>query len=373
MSAPTADELLEGIRSWVEIESQTADLEGVNRMMDKAAADFSAAGGRVERISGTRGMGDHLLIRSPWGGDGPGVLVLCHLDTVHPRGTLAKLPFRVDGDRAYGPGTYDMKGGAYLALAAFRQIVAEGRTTPLPLRFLYVADEEVGSVTSRAHIEKYGFASKYVLVTEPCRDGGKVVTGRKGTARFDIEAHGRPAHSGSRHQDGRSAIREIARQILDIEAMTDYERGVTTNVGTIEGGTTANTVPAHCRVRVDVRIQKPEDADVMVERIRALKPYDKDVRLEIRGQLNRPPYEKTPEIDALYRHARSIARQELGIELGEVFTGGGSDGNFTAAKVATLDGLGVDGAGGHTLDEHLLVSSLVPRMTLQRRLMETLE
>ena len=187
MSAPTADELLEGIRSWVEIESQTADLEGVNRMMDKAAADFSAAGGRVERISGTRGMGDHLLIRSPWGGDGPGVLVLCHLDTVHPRGTLAKLPFRVDGDRAYGPGTYDMKGGAYLALAAFRQIVAEGRTTPLPLRFLYVADEEVGSVTSRAHIEKYGFASKYVLVTEPCRDGGKVVTGRKGTARFNGE------------------------------------------------------------------------------------------------------------------------------------------------------------------------------------------
>lgn len=371
MTGPDAGMLLAGISTWVEIESHTADVAGVNRLMDRVATGFRQAGAKVERIAGQDGTADHLSIAAPWGGDGPGVLVLCHLDTVHPKGTLAAFPFRVDGDRAYGPGIYDMKGGAYLAYAAYRSLAEMGAVTPLPVRFLITSDEEIGSPSSRALIEAHARNAKYVLVTEPARDGGKVVTGRKGVARFVINVEGRPAHSGSRHADGRSAILEMARQIIDIEAMTDYARGITVNVGRIEGGTAANTVPAHCWATIDVRVESVADADEIVERLRSLKPKNPDTRVVVTGGLNRPPFERNPGVAALYEHARGLAR-ELGFDLGDCYTGGGSDGNFTAHTVPTLDGLGVDGAGAHTLDEHLLISSLVPRMLLLRRLFETL-
>lgn len=369
----TVDEILAGIRRWVEIESQTADVEGVNRMMSLAAEEYRAAGATVERIPGRDGRGDHLRITSAWGGDGPGILVLCHLDTVHPKGTLAKhLPFRIDGDRAYGPGIYDMKGGAYLALCAYRAMAAGAKPNSLPIRFLYVGDEETGSRTSRHLIEAEAERAKYVLVTEPARDGGKVVTGRKGVGRYVMSTRGRPAHSGSKHQDGRSAIVELARHAVAIDAMTDYARGLTFNIGTIHGGTADNVIPEHCTATIDMRVKSTADAEVMDRHFRALKPYDPDIQLSIEGELNRPPFEKNAGIVALFEHARSLAA-EIGFTLADVYTGGGSDGNFTAHKVPTLDGLGVDGNGAHTLDEHLYVSSLIPRMMLQKRLMETLE
>ena len=187
-----------------------------------------------------------------------------------------------------------------------------------------------------------------------------------------IAAHGKPAHSGMRHQDGESAILEIARQIIDIEAMTDYEAGLTVNVGLIYGGSGANVVPEHSEAAIDIRMVRPEDGEAAVARIKAAKPYNPNVTLEITGGMNRPPFQKSNAIAALFEHARGLA-SEIGFELEDTFTGGGSDGNFTAANVATLDGLGVDGAGAHTLEEHLLISSLVPRMTLLRRLFETLE
>lgn len=365
-------EILDGIRRWVEIESQTADIEGVNRLMTRAAEDFSAAGARVTRIPGTGGCGDHLRVASAWDSGGPGVLVLCHLDTVHPKGTLAAhLPFRVDGDRAFGPGIYDMKGGAYLALAAYRSIAAGGSTTALPIRFIYSSDEEIGSGTSRALIERETANAKYVLVTEPARDGGKVVSSRRGVARYVMTARGRPAHSGGRHQDGRSAILEIARQVVDIEGMTDYKRGLSFNVGLISGGTAANTVPEHCTAAIDMRIRTMADAEALDRDLRARTPYNRDVKLEISGNINRPPFEKNAGIETLLAHARALAR-EIGFELPDVHAGGGSDANFTAHLVPTLDGLGVDGNGAHTLEEHLYISSLVPRMTLQKRLFETL-
>ncbi|MFM9845529.1 MAG: M20 family metallopeptidase [Hyphomicrobiaceae bacterium] len=373
MPNPSAPEILDGIRTWVEIESQTADVEGVNRVMTRAAEDFSAVGARVTRVPGTGGCGDHLRVASPWGGDGPGVLILCHLDTVHPKGTLADhLPFRVDGDRAYGPGIYDMKGGAYLAFAAYRAIAAAGKATPLPIRILYVSDEETGSRTSRRLIESEGAKAKYVLVTEPARDGGKIVTARKGVGRYVMTARGRPAHSGGRHQDGRSAILEIARQVVDIEGLTDYKRGLTFNIGQISGGTADNVVPEHCSATIDMRIRSIADADEMDRHFKAIKPYNRDVALDITGGLNRPPFEKNDGIARLFAHARTLAA-EIGFELIDASTGGGSDGNFTAHKVPTLDGLGVDGNGAHTHQEHLLISSLVPRMLLQQRLMETLQ
>jgi glutamate carboxypeptidase len=371
MTGPDANMLLAGIATWVEIESQTADVEGVNRLTERVATGFRQAGANVERIPGSGSTADHLFIQAPWNDDRPGILVLCHLDTVHPKGTLEKFKFRVEGDRAYGPGIYDMKGGAYLAYAAYRSLAEAGETTPLPLRFLYTSDEEIGSPTSRPFIEAQAKNARYVLVMEPARDGGKVVTGRKGVARFSIKVEGRPAHSGTRHADGRSAILEMAKHIIEIEGMTDYSRGITVNVGRIEGGTTVNTVPAHCWAAVDVRVPTVAAADEIVSRLRSLKPKNPDTTVVVSGGLNRPPFEKNEGVAQLFEHARLIAK-EIGIDLEDCYTGGGSDANFTAHLAPTLDGLGVDGAGAHTLEEHLLISSLVPRMQLLRRLFETL-
>ncbi len=367
-----ADELLAGIREWVEIESPTTDAAAVNRMVDKVQADYAAIGARLERIAGRDGFGDHLLVTSPWGGDGPGILVLSHLDTVHDIGTLAgKLPFRVEGDAAYGPGIYDMKGGAHLAFAAMRHLARLGRHSSLPIRHLCVSEEEMGSPTSREFIIREARRAKYVLVTEPAREGGRIVTARKGTARFELHIKGRAAHSGARHEDGRSAIKELARQILDLEAMTDYSTGVTVNVGVVSGGTRSNVVAEEARAEIDMRVPNPEIGDVAVARMLAITAYDPDVTLTITGGLNRPGYEKGAAIEALFQEARRIAAG-IGFDLQDLKTGGGSDGNFTAALAPTLDGLGVDGAGAHSDEERLYVSSLVPRAKLLLGLFEEL-
>jgi glutamate carboxypeptidase len=373
-NSPTLDtaEILDGIRAWVEIESPTGDAAAVNRMADKVAADYATIGAAVERIPGSGGFGDHLLVTSPWGGEGKGILVLSHIDTVHDVGTLAgPLPFRVEGDIAYGPGIYDMKGGAYIAFAAMRHLTREGRETTLPIRHLLVSEEEVGSPTSRVIIEREARRAAFVLVTEPAREGGRVVTGRKGVARFDLKLHGRAAHSGARHEDGRSAVKELARQIIDLEAMTDYATGVTVNVGLVGGGTRANVVAADAWAEIDMRVPNPELGDAAVARVLAIRAYDPDVTLEITGGLNRPGYEKSPEIQALFDHARALAA-DIGFDLRDLTTGGGSDGNFTAAIAPTLDGMGVDGKAAHTHDEQLYVSSLVPRAKLLLGLFETL-
>ena len=367
-----ADELLAGIREWVEIESPTTDAAAVNRMVDKVQADYAAIGARLERIPGRDGFGDHLLVTSAWGGDGPGILVLSHLDTVHDIGTLGgKLPFRVEGDAAYGPGIYDMKGGAHLAFAAMRHLARLGRETALPIRHLYVSEEEMGSPTSREFIIREARRAKYVLVTEPAREGGRIVTARKGTARFELHIKGRAAHSGARHEDGRSAIKELARQILDLEAMTDYSTGVTVNVGVVSGGTRSNVVAEEARAEIDMRVPNPAIGDVAVARMLAITAHDPDVTLTITGGLNRPGYEKGAAIEALFQEARRIAAG-IGFDLQDLKTGGGSDGNFTAALVPTLDGLGVDGAGAHSDEERLYVSSLVPRAKLMLGLFEEL-
>src|SRR6185437_11004678 len=223
--------ILDGIRSWVEIETPTDAPEQVNKLASLVAGLYRDLPASVERIAGRDGCGDHLVARSSWGQDAPGILILSHLDTVHAMGFIERLPFKVEGDSAFGPGIYDMKGGAYLAFHAFRKLCAEGPRSPLGITQLYVSDEEIGSPTSRALIEQEGRKAKYVLVTEPARDGGKIVTGRKGVGRFEVFIKGVPAHSGTRPQDGRSAIRELANVIQTLEAMNDPRRGITVNVG----------------------------------------------------------------------------------------------------------------------------------------------
>lgn len=372
MSPLDPTRMLDEIKEWVEIESPTGAAAEVSRLMALVGRQFASIGFDVRTVPGRDGYGDNLLIQTPWGGDGPGILVLTHLDTVHPLGTLGStLPFRIEGDRAYGPGIYDMKGGAFLSLAAARVLAQRGTPTPLPIRWVVGADEEVGSPTSRALIEAAGRHARYVLVTEPARDGGRCVTARKGTARYSIRFHGRPAHSGTRHADGRSAIKEMAHQILKLEAMTDYRRGITANVGVVSGGTTFNVVPEHASLLLDIRLPDAAAAKEAVALVEGLRPVDPDVAIEIEGGLSRPPYTRTPAIAGLLDQAQRLA-QEIGFELSDVASGGGSDGSFLAERLPVLDGLGVDGDGAHTQHEHLLISSLVPRATLLLRLFETL-
>jgi glutamate carboxypeptidase len=373
MSEPDSTALLEGIRSWVAIETPTGAVERIARLVAMVEAEAQAAGLATERIAGLGGKGEVLLARAEGRSAGPGILVLAHLDTVHPVGTLEKVnSWRVEGERAYGPGGYDMKAGAYMALAAWRLLRARGGRPVLPLTIVWVTDEEIGTPAGRPVIERLAKDSRYALVVEPARDGGKVVTSRRGVGRFVVRARGRPSHSGSRHGDGRSAIKEMAHQILALEAMTDADAGLSVNVGTIRGGTTPNTVPEHCEIQVDLRISTLPQAETAVARIRGLKAKDPDVKLAIEGDVTRPPFDPSPAGRALFERARAIAAP-LGIDLQDVSTGGGSDGNFTAAMgVATLDGLGADGDGAHTGWEHLLIPSLVPRTRLLAALYEEL-
>ncbi|MEN5083373.1 M20 family metallopeptidase [Bosea sp. TWI1241] len=358
---------------WTALESPTHHPAGVNGMMDLVAKEVEGLPIAVERVPGRDGLGDHLVLRAGLANGEKAVSVMSHLDTVHPVGTSARdLPVRIEGDRLYGPGIYDMKGGAWLALQAFKDVARAG-TARRPMIFLFTADEEIGSPSSRGLIEAIGRESMAVLVTEPAREGGRIVTARKGVGRFEVKVEGRPAHSGSRHQDGRNAIREAAHQILAVEGMTDYARGITTTVAMVGGGTAANVVPQHAWFSVDCRVTSAADGAAMEQRILGLTPHGPDVRLTVTGGMNRPPYEKTPDVAALYEQARAVAAG-IGFDLQDCpMTGGGSDGNFTAALgVPTLDGLGIDGDGAHTLQEYGLLSSIAPRRAVIKGLLETL-
>jgi glutamate carboxypeptidase len=266
-----------------------------------------------------------------------------------------------------------MKAGAYLALSAMTGLSAPG-ATQLPIDFLLVPDEETGRHASRPHIERFAAGAKYGLVCEPARaERGLCVTARKGTGMLRLSVKGRPAHAGVAHQKGSSAIREMAHQVLALEALTDYERGITVSVGTINGGTTTNTVPEHCHCMVDFRVPSADTAAYMLHRLRGLSAIGKDIQLDIDVELNRPPMVKTPATATLLDKARVYA-QEAGFQLDDApMTGGGSDANFTAALgLPTLDGLGADGDGAHTLQEHILVSTLARRMTFWHLLLREL-
>lgn len=362
-SLPNTDQLVSDIINWVQCESPSHMPERVAAMAHLAAEKARSVGMRVE----VKPLGDQAgpmviaTTREP-GDTRPGILILGHLDTVHPVGTLNDNPVRIDGDRLYGPGTYDMKSGIVLALAGMTGLAGKDGTR-LPIDFLMVPDEETGSHASREYIEHYAKQAKYGLVCEPARpNGGKCVTARKGTGMLRLGVKGRPAHAGMQHEKGRSAIREMAHQVLALEAMTDYDRGVTVSVGTIAGGTTTNTVPALCRCVVDFRVPDMGAAQDVLRRMRELCAVGPDVELDIDVELNRPPMEKTPESAALLALVQGYAA-EAGFPLEDApMTGGGSDANFTSALgVPTLDGLGADGDGAHTLNEYILVSTLEMR------------
>jgi glutamate carboxypeptidase len=367
-----SEAMLKGLRAWVECESPTWDAGAVDRMLDLAARDMAIMGATIERIAGRQGFGGCIRARFPHPKQGePGILIAGHLDTVHPVGTLEKLAWRRDGNKCFGPGIFDMKGGNYLALEAIRQLKRASFTTPLPITVLFTPDEEVGTPSTRDIIEAEAARSKYVLVPEPGRPHNGVVTGRYAIARFNLEATGKPSHAGATLAAGRSAIREMARQIIAIDAMTGDD--CTFSVGIVHGGQWVNCVASRCSGEALSMAKRQADLDRGIERMLALSGTLNDVTFTVTRGVTRPVWEPDAGTMALYEKARGVAMQ-LGIDLTHGSAGGGSDGNFTGAMgIATLDGLGVRGADAHTLNEHIEVDSLAERGRLMAGLLATLD
>jgi glutamate carboxypeptidase len=368
-----AEAMLQTLKTWVECESPTFDRAAVNRMMDVASYDLAVLGATIDRIPGRMGYGDCLRARfaHPRSGSA-GILVMGHLDTVHPIGTLEKLPWRRAGDRCYGPGILDMKGGNVLALEAIRQLLRAGLETKLPVSVLFTSDEEVGSPSTRALIESEAARNKYVLVPEPALRGTEgVVTGRYAIARFNLEAVGRPSHAGARLAEGRSAIKEMARKLIQIEDMTTD--ACTFSVGVIRGGQWVNCVATTCQAEALSMAKRQQDLDLAVEKMLALSSRSNDVSFAVTRGVTRPVWEPSAATMALYEKARALAKG-IGFDITQDSAGGGSDANFTGAMgIASLDGLGVRGRGGHTLEEHIEVESLVDRGRLMAGLLATLD
>ena len=364
--------MLAGLRPWVECESPTWDAAAVNRMLELAARDMALSGASIEYIAGRQGFGGCIRARFPHPKQGqPGILIAGHMDTVHPIGTLEKLPWRREGSKCYGPGILDMKGGNYASLDAIRQLAKTSVTIPLPVTVLFTPDEEVGTPSTRDIIEAEAARNKYVLVPEPAFRNAGVITGRYAIARFNLEAAGKPSHAGATLAAGRSAIREMARQIIAIDGMTGDD--CTFSVGVVHGGQWVNCVASSCRGEALSMAKRQSDLDRGVERMLALNGTANDVTFKVTRGVTRPVWEPNAGTMALYEQARAVGAK-LGLDLIQGSSGGGSDGNFTGAMgLPTLDGLGVRGADYHTLNEHIEVDSLVERGRLMAGLLASLQ
>jgi glutamate carboxypeptidase len=349
--------LRETIESLVRLESPSTDKAAVDRCGVELAARLRAIGARVERLHQTK-RGDHVRAELP--GSGRPVLLLGHFDTVWPVGQLARMPLREEDGRLHGPGVFDMKAGIAVAMLASRAIREVAVAAPA-IVMLWTTDEEIGSGTSRATIEAEARRSRAVLVLEPSLPGGAAKTGRKGCGDFELTVHGVSAHAGIDPGKGANAIHELAHQIAAIQALQDPARGVSVNVTVVSGGSRTNVIPDQARASIDVRVPTMEDARRIEAALRRLETRVSGTRLELAGSVGRPPLERSAHVVRLYEQARAVAR-ELGRDLGEGATGGGSDGNFTAALgVPTLDGLGPEGDGAHALHEHVIVGDLAWR------------
>lgn len=365
-------EILAGIMRWASIESPSVTPEAVTRMFEHAEREFREAGASVTTEAAPNGCGPVMKAHFPGRVEGPGILVLGHLDTVHPVGTIdGPLKLRVEGDRLFGPGVLDMKGGIYLALYALKRLRSEAGLTHLPVTFMMIPDEELGSPNTRALIEAQARASKYVLVPEPARLG-KVITGRHAFARYTVVTRGKPAHAGADNKSGRSAIRVMAQLVETLEGATDMDRVVSFSVGVISGGLFVNVVPIECTAQVLCVASSKENLDYVHRFMANLPGTVPDVAVEVIRGAERPLFSPSEGTLKLFEIARSIAA-ESGLQLEHGQFGGGSDGNFTGALgVPTLDGLGVVGGGAHTHEEHLVISSLVPRARILAGLLERL-
>jgi len=358
---PSYLELLEAL---VVRESPSGDEARNREVADLLVREIEARGGAVERHP-VVGWGDHLVARFP--GEVPGerpLLVVGHMDTVHPAGTLERFPFRVEDGVIHGPGTYDMKAGVAAVLEAIGLLAALGERPRWDVVLLVTCDEEVGSGTSRGLIESLARDARAALVVEPCIAGGAVKVRRKGVGWYRLTVRGHASHAGIEPEAGASAVHELSRMVVRTLALQDLQAGTTVNVGVVGGGTRTNVVAEEAFAKVDVRFWTAEEARRVDRAMRALAPEDGRCTLEIEGGLDRAPLEQTPESDRLYQVARSEA-EALGFTLAQGGTGGASDGNLTSgAGCPTLDGLGPDGAGAHSRHEHVLLADVSRRIAL---------
>jgi glutamate carboxypeptidase len=363
-------EMMTLLQRMVEIESPSDNKAAVDRMGTFLAHEFERLGGKVTFYP-QKEAGNHLKAEFA-GGTGKPALLLGHFDTVWSMGTLATMPFRVDGGRAFGPGVYDMKAGITMMIFALRALQAAGNQRR-PVTVLLDTDEEVGSVTGRPVVEATARQCEAVFVLEPSQGPkGHLKTSRKGVGNITIRVRGRASHSGVDFEKGRNAIVELARQLLEIVKFTDLSRGITVNPGVIHGGTRSNVIAAEAWAEVDLRIDRAVDATALEQKFSALKPFDPDCSIEITGGINRPPMERTEATVRLFEMAREIAGG-IGMPLEESATGGGSDGNFTSALgVPTLDGLGALGEGAHASHESIVIADLPRRTALLAGLLQTL-
>ena len=365
--------IIDAIRTIVEIESPSYDIERSQKVVGwiEQRLDSISTGFEVERIPAD-GSGEHLAVKAFSSAENP-VLILGHTDTVHAVGSKEKNPTRIEGDRFYGCGIFDMKANIVLMLEALRFFVESGMKPARPITILLSCDEEVGSRTGRELVERAASAAELALVFEPSFEG-KVKTGRKGTGVYRLKTRGIPAHAGLEPEKGASAILEIAKQVERIEALNDLSAGTTVNVTTIRGGTTSNVIAEHAECDIDVRFAKMSEAERVADQMAGLKSFDNRVSVTLEGGINRPPLERTDAVISLFEHARRVA-DSFDYRLGETQVGGASDGNFVGAMgVPVLDGLGIAGAGAHTLEEHILISDIAKRATLVTLLLsDTLE
>ena len=370
--------MLDTIEQLVAIESPSDVKAAVDRLSTLLASRFEQLGGNVQ-LHKTEKFGNHLqvdfgLSRRHGARRTKPILLLGHMDTVYPIGTISKMPFHSSQGRLWGPGVLDMKAGIALALQVIEGLLHwNGGKLPRPLTCLFVSDEEVGSTSSRKITEKLARQASAVLVLEPAAGlKGAVKTARKGVGEYRIQVQGVAAHAGLDPGKGHSAIVELARQVLRLSELVGADSGTTVNAGKISGGTRSNVVAAEALAIVDVRVATPQDADKVHQRITALQPHDPECSITITGGINRPPMQRNAGVAALFQKAEQVAA-ELGWQLEEASVGGGSDGNFTAAlRVPTLDGLGAVGEGAHSLGESIIISELPRRAALLAGLIASL-
>jgi glutamate carboxypeptidase len=358
-------EMLEVLEELVKRESPSTEKGAADAYIERLALHFGELGGKTDLVyNQSSGAQLKVTFDSSQGGGGKPGLLLCHYDTVWPLGTIDSMPFRIQGDRAFGPGIYDMKASHVMAEFAMRAITELGMELPRPVEVLFTSDEEIGSKNSRALIEARALEAEYVLVLEPPTEEGALKTARKGVGGFTLSVTGKASHAGSQPELGISAIEELAHQVLAIGKLADPEKGTTINTGVISGGTRSNVIAAKAEAQIDVRVWTPDEAERIEGSMKALKTKTPGAELSVTGGFERPPLVRIEAIAELFQRVKRIGSQ-IGLDLEEGSTGGGSDGNFTAALgVPTLDGMGMMGDGAHADHEHILLSHMPPRTAL---------
>lgn len=365
-------EMLQLIEKLVNIDSGTYVKEGIDRVGAILKKEYEKLGFTVE-VREEEKYGNNLIIQHKDAVD-PKIILVAHMDTVFPLGTAAERPFRIEGDRAYGPGVVDMKSSQVELLYAIKALQQSGSESYKNMLIILNSDEEVGSPTSRPLIEEKSQGKEYALIMEPARKDGSLVSSRRGGGSYTVIVKGKAAHSGIEPQKGRSAIEELAHKVIQLNALSDYERGISVNVGLIEGGSSINTIPPIAIAHVDIRISEMHQAKYLEEKIKEICATT-DVcgtQIILKGSISRPPMEKNEQTQSLLHLIEEVGK-EIGLQVFDTATGGGSDASFTSATgVATVDGLGPVGGNAHSEDEYLEIKTLPERTLLLAKTIDRL-